>query len=83
MAWAGLSGEQPAARAARHARKEPRRSRSRKVTRSGAAARAPYDRRRDQDGPGAGGRIGGTPVKYGDPKGQQVRGLADTQASRV
>ena len=40
-ASAGLDGEQPTTRAARHARKEPRRSRSRKVTRSGAAARAP------------------------------------------
>ena len=40
----GISGvrrKQPTTRAARHARKEPRRSRSRKVTRSRAAARAP------------------------------------------
>src|SRR5271165_3341442 len=44
-----------------------RRSRSRKVARNGAAARAPWGRPAGSGRAGRRSRIGGTPVKYGDP----------------
>src|SRR5271166_152445 len=51
-----------------------RRSRSRKVARNGAAARAPWGRPAGSGRAGRRSRIGGTPVKYGDPQFQDGLG---------